>query len=112
MNKSLVKNFNHKIIILENYSNSELEREIWREKYSLYAEIISIGDNKFEIIEGLKFGHVMTEGYFIFKTRFTENITNKMRILFKNRLFEIKRITNIGERSKLMKILGLEIYVS
>ncbi len=35
-----------------------------------------------------------------------------MRILFKERKFEIKRIINIEEKSKFLNIIALEIYVS
>ncbi|HJD65458.1 MAG TPA: head-tail adaptor protein [Rickettsia endosymbiont of Diachasma alloeum] len=44
--------------------------------------------------------------------RQSQNITTKMRILFKEREFEIKRIINVEEKSKFLNIIALEIYVS
>ncbi|HJD62444.1 MAG TPA: head-tail adaptor protein [Rickettsia endosymbiont of Degeeriella rufa] len=46
----------------------------------------------------MSFGHVITEGYFLFKIRFIKNITTKMRIIFKEREFEIKRVINVEEK--------------
>jgi head-tail adaptor len=111
MQKSFIKNFRHKIVILENISISDIEMSLWQEKYILYAEIKAISDEKLQLSENIEFGHVISSEYFIFKTRFCDNIITKMRILFNKRLFEIKRITNIYERNKFLKIIGAEIHV-
>lgn len=111
MRKSLTRSLQHQIRILENFSISEIEEPKWQEKFTSYAEIRPINDNRFTTLEGINFGHVMTEGYYVFKIRFIKGITTKMLISFKNRRFEIKRIINIAERSKFLNIIGLEIYV-
>jgi len=101
----------HRIKILENFSISEIEKEIWQEKLTIYAEIQPLYANKFTSIEHLNFGHIMTEGWYLFKVRFVKDITTKMRMSFKERQFEIKRIINVSERSKFLNIIGQEIYV-
>ncbi len=111
MRRSLARNLQHQIKILENFSVSEIEEEKWQEKFTSYAEIRPISDNRFTMLEGLNFGHVITEGYYAFKIRYIKGITTKMLISFKNRRFEIKRIINMSERSKFLNIIGLEIYV-
>lgn len=110
MRKSITRNLQHQIKILENFSTSEIEEEKWQEKFTSYAEIRPISDSRFNMLENLNFGHVMTEGYYIFKIRFIKGITTKMLISFRNRRFEIKRIINIAERSKFLNIIGLEVY--
>lgn len=112
MKKIIARNFQHHIKFLENFSRSDLEQEKWQEKFASYAEIKPLCDNRFIPIEHLSFGHIMTEGYYLFKIRFIKNVSTNMRILFKERYFEIKRIINILEQDKFLHIIGLEIYVS
>lgn len=112
MTKSIVRNFQHQIKFLENFAASSIDKDRWEEKLTVYAEIKPLCDNKFIALENISFGHVITEGFFLFKVRFIKNITTKMRILFKERQFEIKRIINVNEKSKFLNIIALEIYVS
>ncbi|HJD55615.1 MAG TPA: head-tail adaptor protein [Rickettsia endosymbiont of Pyrocoelia pectoralis] len=112
MQKTSVKNFRHQIKFLENIILDPMEEDRWIETLTAYAEIIPLCDNKFLALENINFGHIITEGYFLFKIRFIKDITTKMRILFKEREFEIKRIINIEEKSKFLNIIALEIYVS
>jgi len=41
-------------------------------------------------------------------TRFVPNITAKMRIKFKDRIFDIESIINIAERNKTLKFMCIE----
>lgn len=99
----------HEIIFLKNFANSETASETWEEKTKTFAQIIAISENNFGVIEGVSFGHVITEGYFVFITRFIESITIRMRISFNNRIFEIKRIINNKEQNRMLKIITMEI---
>lgn len=80
MKKSVARSLQHQVKILENFSTSEIEQEKWQEKLSVYAEIKPICDNRFTSIEHVNFGHIMTEGFYLFKIRFIKEITTKMRI--------------------------------
>jgi head-tail adaptor len=106
--KRLASNLNHQITFLENITNNDLIPEKWIEKTKSFAEITPLYPNRFESIEGFDFAHVMTEGFFLFKIRFTKGIVPKMRILFKDRNFEIKRIINIKEQDRILQIIALE----
>lgn len=112
MQKTSVKNFRHQIKFLENIILEPMEEDKWIEKFTAYAEIKPLCDSKFLALENINFGHVITEGYFLFKIRFVKNITTKMRISFKEREFEIKRIIDVEEKNKFLNIIALEIYVS
>lgn len=105
----IASSLKHQIAFLENLATTEIEKERWQQATVTFAEIKPICDNKFEAIDGLSFGHIMTQGFFLFKIRFILGINNKMRILFKERQFEIKRIINIGEQNRFMQIIGLEL---
>ncbi|HJD61873.1 MAG TPA: head-tail adaptor protein [Rickettsia endosymbiont of Columbicola hoogstraali] len=98
MQKTVIRNFRHQIKFLENITLEPIEEDRWIEKLTVYAEIIPLCDNKFLALENISFGHVITEGYFLFKIRFIKNITTKMRIIFKEREFEIKRVINVEEK--------------
>lgn len=107
--KNLTKKLNHQIKFLENQNNNEIEANNWLETITTFAEITAVNDYSFKAIEHFNFGHVMTENYYIFRIRFDKRISNKMRISFNNRLFEIKRLINIKEKDQLLQIITLEI---
>jgi head-tail adaptor len=108
-NEPLFTKLKHRIIFLENTNPIDLGGEIWLEKLTTFAEIKPLYDNKVGSIESFNFGHIVTEGYFMFRIRALEGINTKMRISFKNRLFEIKRILDIDEEGKMLKIIALEV---
>lgn len=99
----------HSIIFIENVSKNELEDQDWQEKYTTFADVKPMYDNKFGSLEKFSFGHIITEAFYMFKIRFTEKINSKMRIIFKRRMFEIKRIINHNEASRVLKIIALEL---
>ncbi len=103
------KNFKHLIAFIQNNVSSEIEKENWQEVIRTFAEIKPLYDNQFEYIENMNFGHLTTESIFIFKMRFESTIASKMRILYNNRQFEIKRIINICEQNRYLQIIALEI---
>ena len=78
-------------------------------KYQTFAEVKPLFDSKIGSLESFDFGHVITEGYFMFKMRALHDITNKMRIEFKGRLFDIKRIVDKTEQSRMLQVIVLEI---
>jgi SPP1 family predicted phage head-tail adaptor len=99
----------HKVTFLENVANFETEELVWREKIHTFAEIKAVCDNKFLEMEGVSFGHLITEGYFTFTVRYIRGITADMRILFHGRNFDIKRIIDIEEKARVLSIIALEI---
>lgn len=107
--RHIAKNLKHQIIFLENSGQNELDPEKWNQKLVTFAEIKYIYDNSARQLEGISFGHVITEEFAVFSIRFTPEIHSKMRILFKNRHFEIKRIVNINEMNRITQIIALEI---
>lgn len=100
---------NHKISILENSNFNEISDDDWQEKYTTFAQIKPLYDKKVGSIENFSFGHLITEEYFLFKTRGSLEINNKMRIKFKNRLFDIKRVIDIDQNERFLQIIALEI---
>lgn len=107
--KSLFTKLKHRISIIENVNLQELGDEVWREKYSTFAEVKPLYDNKVSSVENFNFGHVVTEGYFMFRIRALLGITSKMRIKFHERIFEIKRIIDVDEMGRMLKIIALEV---
>lgn len=108
-NYPLTQLLKHTITFLENISASEFEDQDWEEKYIAFADVRPMYDNKFGSIETFSFGHIVTEAFFMFKIRFTEEVHTKMRIAFNRRMFEIKRIINDKEEGKVLKIIALEL---
>lgn len=107
--QSIISKFAHKISLLVNVSDSELDEAKWEEFAVCFAEVQPVCDNKFIFLEGMPFGDVITEAYFYFKTRYIKGITKNMRILFHGRNFEIKRIIDIQEKGRMLSIIALEV---
>ena len=66
-------------------------------------------DNRFAFLEGIQFGNIITEEYFLFKIRFIKELDNTMRISFHNQIFEIKRIIDEDSKGRLLSIVALKI---
>ena len=107
--QSSVSRFAHKISVLKNISESELDEVEWVEFIICFAEVNPVCDNKYSSIEGVSFGDVITEEYFVFKTRYMKGITKTMRISFRKRIFEIKRVINHQEKGRVLSIIALEV---
>ncbi len=107
--KSLVGKLKHKIELIANYSESDHEEENWVKIEDAYAEILALSETSIKEFDGLNFGHVMFEEYYLLTTRYTPHINYKMRIRFGRRIFIIKRIINPYEINQLLKIIVLEI---
>ncbi len=104
--RSLLK---HSITFLENVARSELEDQNWEARYTTFSDVRPMYDNKFGSIENFSFGHIVTEAFCMFKIRFSLEVNSRMRIAFGRRMFEIKRIINDKEESKVLKIIALEL---
>lgn len=107
--QNIVSRFAHKISVLKNVAESELDEVEWEEFTVCFAEVQPVCDNKYVSIEGVSFGDVITEEYFHFRTRYIKNITKEMRISFHERIFEIKRIINHQEKDRMLSIIALEV---
>ena len=107
--KSIISKFAHKISILKNESQDEIEEPQWQTLFVCFSEVKPVCESKFTSIEGVSFGDVITAEYFYFKLRYIEGITKEMRILFHNRNFEIKRIINDEEKNRMLSIIAQEI---
>ncbi len=104
-----VLKFFHKVEILENMAKLEIETADWQKKYEIYVDIKPIYETSLTEISGMNFGHILSEEYYLFTTRFNKDINNKMRIKFGNKLYEIKRVINEKIRNKTLKIIALQI---
>ena len=99
----------HRIRLLENMAVSPIETDNWQEQSIVFAEVKPIVDNKFIALEGLDFGHLISEEYYIFTIRFIDHMHIAMRIKMDDKEFSIKRIINIDHKSRLLKIIALTI---
>ncbi|MDG1436317.1 MAG: head-tail adaptor protein [Rickettsiaceae bacterium] len=107
--QSQISRLVHKITFLENKASAAIEEELWEESLTSFAEIKPVCDSRVIALEGVDFGNMITEEYFIFRTRFIKGIHRQMRIKFHERIFEIKRIIDEDERGKSLNIIGLEV---
>ncbi|MDF2964990.1 MAG: hypothetical protein K0Q51_378 [Rickettsiaceae bacterium] len=109
MTKLLASRLRHKITFLKKKIQDSFAEEIWQEKFETFAEILPLDERSYNYIENFNFGQLVTESLFIFRVRFTELPSSKLRIKYNNRLFEIKKITNVEERNLVLSILAVEI---
>ena len=104
-----VNTFFHKVTILENQAAHEIDPENWQKKCEIYAEIKPVYETNIGEIAGMNFGHVISGEYYLFTTRFVKGLSNKMRLQFGSKVYEIKRIINDKMRNKFLKIIALQI---
>ena len=107
--KTFITRLTHNINFLENVADSSSADPVWQEKYNCFAEIIPLSDCKYMSIEGMNFGNLITEEYYLFKIRYMDGLTKALRISFRSKLYSIKRIINIGEKNRFLNIIALEI---
>ena len=98
----------HKITFLEQNNIDNFNNDNWQEQASTYAEVKPLYEMKYNTLDKLNFGSLITEDIFMFRLRFIKNIHSKMRIKFKNRIFEIKRIIDQSEQNRILQIIALE----
>ncbi len=103
-NKYLSAKLKHKINILQATEEAE-----WIAVNEAYAEIMSVSETSLSEFDGVSFGHIMAEEYFIITCRYIKNMNCRMRISFGDRIFTIKRIINPYELNHFLKFLVLEI---
>lgn len=101
--------FSHPITIIFNYAKNDLDAEQWREFALCFAQIEPLYGQHFTMLENMGFGNLLSEECFLFKIRYIESIKKNMRIIFKDRQFEIKRIINEGEKNYLLNLITIEI---
>ena len=107
--KTFIARLAHNINFLENVADSSSADPVWQEKYNCFTEIIPLSDCKYMLIEGMNFGNLITEEYYLFKIRYMDGLTKALRISFRRKLYSIKRIINIGEKNRFLNIIALEI---
>ena len=107
--QSIISRFAHKISVLKNTAETELDEAKWEVFAVCFAEVQPVCDNRYVPMEGVAFGDVITEEYFHFRTRYIKNITKEMRMSFHERTFEIKRIINHQEKDRMLSIIALEV---
>jgi SPP1 family predicted phage head-tail adaptor len=108
-NSSIISQMVHKIIFLKNITKSEIDPPKWQQVIETFAQVKPVCDNRFAFLEGIQFGNIITEEYFLFKIRFIKELDNTMRISFHNQIFEIKRIIDEDSKGRLLSIVALKI---
>lgn len=99
------------VTIMEKRSDAQepFQENQWIDLFNVFAEISPLSETKYATIDQFSFGQLSTENYFVFKIRYKSEVSNNMRLAYKNRIFEIKRIINPYERDKVLQIIALEI---
>ena len=108
-NFSTISQMVHKIIFLKNITNSEIDTPKWQQVIETFAQVKPVCDNRFAFLEGIQFGNVITEEYFLFKIRFIKGLDKTMRISFYDQIFEIKRILDEDSKARMLTIVALKI---
>jgi len=108
MNK--ISSLNKRIIIQkleEEASSLHGIEENWQDYLEIWASVKPINTLKWhnEIIAGL---HHMSRNFLQITIRYNENINHKMRILYKNKIFIIHKITSVEEKDQFFEIIAEE----
>lgn len=103
----LFKLLKERIEILEEVPTDDLDSDFsekeWVSKFKLYANLKPIIGGAFSLAEDKSFGSLVLDSYYSFLVRHNSEIRIKMRIKYRNMLFEIRRIIYI-DKNKLCLI--------
>ncbi|MDX2050660.1 MAG: hypothetical protein SFT93_05795 [Rickettsiaceae bacterium] len=77
--------------------------------HGAFAEITSLSELGLKEFDDINFGHLLNEEYFVFTTRFINNLSSKIHIRFNNRIFMIRKIISPYQLNHIMKIIAQEI---
>ncbi len=109
MKRSITHLLHHSVVFLVNVNKNEMQDQDWQEIYTTFADVKPLYETGHIVQDKYAFGNVLSEAFCVFRIRFTEKVNVKMRILYKRRMFEIKKIINQDEESKILKIIALEL---
>jgi len=74
-----------------------------------FAEIQDLRDLSIKEYDDISTGHISEEELYLFIIRYAEDISKKFMIKFKDRIFQIKKITNPGQKNILLRIIAKDI---
>jgi len=81
--------------------------EQWKDLKQVRAEVQALYDNSSgEIFAAMQ---LMDNSFYRFRIRYMQDLKSNMRIVYNNRSFNIKRITNQGELNVITVIIAQEI---
>ncbi|KAF8818804.1 phage head closure protein [Rickettsia endosymbiont of Cardiosporidium cionae] len=106
---SIAATLSQKITFLIDKNKDDFGQEKWQEYFYCFAHMDALCNNSYYALNNLKFGYILTKDLFLFRLRYNKNINRNLRISFESRIFSIKRVINIGSRSKLMSIIAIEL---
>ena len=102
-------NLKHPIEFLQNIKESPLHKDNWQVAYQVFACISNLHPDQIGMVENFDFGHIITANFVSITIRHNNLINAKMRIRFKSREFEIKKMVEDFDNQKFLKIIALEI---
>jgi len=104
--KELFSLMNKRLIIEEPFLN-ENDEISWKKFRSYLAYVSVIYDAR---LEGETFfaSQIMADNYYRFVIRYNKNINNQMRIIYKNHVFDIKKVINDKEENRFLMIIAKE----
>jgi SPP1 family predicted phage head-tail adaptor len=81
--------------------------EQWKDLKQVRAEVQALYDNSSgEVFSAMQ---LMDNSFYRFRIRYMQELKSNMRIVYNNRNFNIKRITNQGELNVITVIIAQEI---
>ena len=101
--------FNKKIIIKKNIIQNELEKAVWEDVITCFANVENLLEMNLKNVEGLDYGHVISEELYLFTIRYSNLLQCGMRIIFEDQIYEIKRINDVAFKKRYNQIIAQKI---
>jgi head-tail adaptor len=101
--KQFARYMKHKIILMQKKQNS------WEEVNFCFASIKNISEEQLKLYDEKDFGVLLSKDYKIIRTRFLKNISRNIRIKIQSNIFEILKIINEGEESRISQFIVSQI---
>lgn len=108
---SRIRAFPYRVEFLQNSANTDIEKGEWNGVFYAYCAVVPLCQAGIKELEGINFGHVLTEELYLFRTQQNAEIKRFLRIHFQEEIYEIKRLVKDYDFSGLLNIIALRIDV-
>lgn len=81
---------------------------LWVDVAKVWAEVQALNYNKLSVGEHFQFGQLLSLSAYQITIRYRKNMATNMRIIYDGRVFNIRRIINIEEKNRLLRLIAEE----
>ena len=100
MQKHRLMNLNTKIIIRDSCENQK------KDLFVTFAQVTPLYSSKAGKIASIKYGYILSNEYYIFRTWYNKNIRTGCFVIFNDLEYKVDRVVNMNNSYKIIDIIA------